>query len=370
MKQSIIIPYYKNKQELYFALDLLFKNIPQDVEVIIVANNSNPCELDISYPNCKIFKFNKALLYSKAANIGVENATGDIITLMDQDIFVTSNWYAPLLQKLLSDKNIGAVSSKMINPTNNRLLEYGIEYTTHNSAHIGKNLSIKSPLVQDDICVSSACGGILMTYKSLYNGLGGMDEDMPYICCDCDYTLKVWEQRKQVWIVADSIVFHKSFTSKVSGKISDFSFLEHDSRWKFYQKNANRMRYNLDFWMNKTFQYFLSNHKINKKYIFINMSSYINIDCYIAFIKTNLNIDFYDLYTFSVATRDSLSLQIYDYVPYDFIHLHTPIIYFVDSFYSLANNALWYKMRNSEKDIIIDINGIICSVKELLTNSY
>lgn len=370
MKQSIIIPFYKDKQELYFMLKLLFENIPQKVEVIIVANNPNSHELDISYPNCKILKFNRALLYSKAANIGVQNATGNIITLMDQDIFVTSNWYEPLLQKLLSDKNIGAVSSKMINPTNNRILEYGIEYTEYNSAHIGKDLSVKSPLVQDDICVSSSCGGVLMTYKSLYNKLGGMDEDMPYICCDCDYTLKIWEQKKQVWVVANSIVFHKSFTSKASGKISDFSFLENDSRWKFYQKNTDRMRYNLNFWMSKTFQRYLCSHKLQKKYIFINISSYTNIEWYITFIKVTLNIDFYDLYTFSATERNIQDLQIYDYVPYDFLSLCTPIIYFVDSFYSLVNNALWYKMRNSERDIIIDINGAICSVEELLSNNY
>lgn len=370
MKQSIIIPYYKNKQELYFSLSLLFKNIPQEVEVIIIANNPNPSELDITYPNCKIFKYNKALLYSKAANIGVQNATGDIVTLMDQDIFVTPNWYLPLLKKLLSDERIGAVSSKMINPTNNRILEYGIEYTPYNSAHVGKDLSLKSPLAQNDICVSSACGGVLMTYKSLYNKLGGMDEDMPYICCDCDYTLKLWELGKQVWVVADSIVFHKSFTSKVAGKISDFAFLENDSRWKFYQKNVKRMRYNLNVWMNDTFQYFLSIHKLQQKYIFINMSSYINIDWYTTFIKTNLNIDFYDEYTFLVAVRNTNDLQIYDYVPYDFINLHTPIIYFVDSFYSLKNNALWYKMRNSKKDIIIDINGAICTTEELQSGKY
>lgn len=370
MKQSIIIPYYKNKQELYFSLDLLFRDISSAIEIIIVANNPNPSELDISYPNCKILKFGDALLYSKAANIGVQNATGDIITLMDQDIFVTPNWYNALLQKLLSNNNIGAVSSKMINPTNNRILEYGIEYTPYNSAHIAKDMSVNSPLVQQDICVSSACGGVLMTYKSLYNKLGGMDEDMPYICCDCDYTLKLWELGKQVWIVANSVVFHKSFTSNISGKKSDFSFLENDSRWKFYQKNANRMRYTLDLWMHDTFRYFLSNHKLKKKYIFINMSSYANITWYTTFIKNNLGIDFYDEYTFRVATRNINTLQIYDYVPYDFINLKASILYFVDSFYSLKNNALWYKMRNSEEDIIVDINGAICTIGDLINNNY
>ncbi|MDO5556439.1 MAG: glycosyltransferase [Clostridia bacterium] len=370
MKQSIIIPYYKNKQELYFVLNLLFENLPQDVEIIVVANNPNSSEREISYSNCKIIKIDKALLYSKAANIGVAHATGDIITLMDQDIFVTPNWYLPLLKKLLSDKRIGAVSSKMINPTNNRILEYGIEYTPYNSAHIGKDLSEKSPLVNNDICVSSACGGILMTYKSLYNQLGGMDEDMPYICCDCDYTLKLWESGKQVWIVADSVVFHKSYTSKSAGKISDFSFLENDSRWKFYQKNSHRMRYNLNIWMSSTFQYFMTSHVLLKYYIIINLSSYNNINWYKTFIKTNLNIEFYDEYTFLSTVRNLDNMQIYDYVPFDFTNFHTPIIYFVDSFISLKDNALWYKMRNISRDIIIDINGAICSIEELQNGIY
>lgn len=370
MKQSIIIPYYKNKEELYFSLNLLFKDLPSEIEIIIVANNPNSSELDISYPNCKILKVQKALLYSKAANLGVQNASGDIITLMDQDIFVTPNWYPPLIQKLLSDEKIGAVSSKMLNPSNNRILEYGIEYTPYNSAHIGKDLSVESPLVQNDICVSSACGGVLMTYKSLYSELGGMDEDMPYICCDCDYTLKLWELGKQVWVVADSVVFHKSFTSTVAGKASDFSFLENDSRWKFYQKNANRMRYRLNGWMQTTFQYFLSAHEMQQKYIFINMSSYNNISWYTTTIKEILKIDFYDEYSFFVSTRNINHLQIYDYVPYDFISLHTPIIYFVDSFFSLKNNALWYKMRNIKNDIIIDINGAICTIEEVQNGNY
>lgn len=370
MKQSVIIPYYKNKQELLFSLNLLQKHLPKDVEVIIVANNSNEDEIDISFKNYTILKYPYALLYSKAANIGVENASGDVITLLDQDIFVTENWYEPLLNKLLSSNNIGAVSSKMINPTNNRVLEYGIEYTPYNSAHIGKDLSQNSPLVKNDICVSSACGGVLMTYKSLYTKLGGMDEDMPYICCDCDYTLKLWECNKQVWVVADSVVYHKSFTSKASGKISDFAFLEHDSRWKFYQKNANRMRYNLVQWMNHTFQYYLSNHNIASKYIFLNLTSYHNIDWYISFIKNTLIIDFYDTYNFSVKARNCLNLQLYDYIPYDFVTLQTPFIYFVDSFISLQNNAFWYNMRNNKNDIIIDINGAICSIDELVKGIY
>lgn len=351
-------------------LDLLFQHTPANVEVIIVANNPNKSEIEISYPKCKVLQYNSALLYSKAANIGVAAASGEIITLVDQDIFVTAEWYETLLNKLISNPSIGAVSPKMLNPSNNRIIEFGIEYAPCNSAHIGKDMLSNSPLTQNDLYVSSACGGVLMTYKSLYTMLNGMDEDMPYICCDCDYTLKLWEQNKKVCIVANSIVFHKSYTSTIAGKISDFSYLENDSRWKFYQKNANRMRYQLDSWMKQTFEYYLSRHTITSKYILINLSSYINIEWYLDFIKNNLQIDFYDTYTFAVSNRGTTNLHLYDYVPYDFLSLHTPIIYFVDSFISLRNNALWYKFRNTDHDIIIDVNGAICSIHELLSQSY
>ena len=55
MRQSIVIPYYKNKNELYFMLDTLFKNTPENIEIVIVANNSDVTELNIQYSNCKIF---------------------------------------------------------------------------------------------------------------------------------------------------------------------------------------------------------------------------------------------------------------------------------------------------------------------------
>ena len=59
-----------------------------------------------------------------------------------------------------------------------------------------------------------------------------------------------------------------------------------------------------------------------------------------------------------------------NYVPYDFVTLHTPFIYLVDSFLALQNNAFWFIMRNTENDIIIDINGAICSINELVKGIY
>lgn len=371
-KQSIIIPYYKNSDQLQYTLNLVSSTVPASVEIIVVANNPDKRELDICVDTerVKVIKIPQALLYSKAANIGVEAASGKIITLMDQDIFPLNGWYDALLDRFHASDNIGAVSAKMLNPANGRILEFGIEYAPNNSAHIAKDLPANHPLTMHDIPVSSACGGVLMTSKDLYCTLGGMDLDMPYICCDCDFTLKLWEINKEVWIASNAVVYHKSYTSSKHGKISDFSFLEHDSRWKFYQKNASRMRYFFHKWFKNTCDYFLDSNDASQMYHVFNMTSYNDIDWYLEHLKKNLGVDFYDCYRTLVNERNASSVQIYDYLPFSFANVQSPVIYVVDSVLSLKNNRFWTVMRDISRDIAVDINGNICLLSEVINGQF
>ena len=84
-KQSIIIPYHKNKELLYYVLKLLLDTIPDDVEVIIIANNTDKSQIQIENPSSQvsIHKIAKSMLYSEAMNLGVSYASGDIITIFD-----------------------------------------------------------------------------------------------------------------------------------------------------------------------------------------------------------------------------------------------------------------------------------------------
>ena len=136
-KQSIIIPYHKNKDMLYYTLSLLLKTVPESIEIIIIANNYDKSQIDIEYKSkqVKIYKIPRSMLYSEAMNLGVSYAEGEIITMFDQDVFCISNWYEPLLHKLLSSDKIGAVASKLINPTNNRIIDFGIAYSPQSILH-------------------------------------------------------------------------------------------------------------------------------------------------------------------------------------------------------------------------------------------
>lgn len=77
--QSIIMPYHRNKQMLLYTTQLLNKIIPKEVEIIIVGNNDNVEELNVSLPDRFTYiKFNKSLLYSETVNRGIRAARGKI----------------------------------------------------------------------------------------------------------------------------------------------------------------------------------------------------------------------------------------------------------------------------------------------------
>lgn len=372
IKQSIVVLYHKNKQLLRYSLQTLLQTIPKGIEIIIVANNKNISEINFQfdYPDLKVIRIAQDLLYSEAANLGVQHASGEIITLCDQDIFYESNWYSELFDVLCSNSNIGAVSPKLINPHNNRIIDFGIAYSEQTIAHPTRGLLLDNPLTLGNYLVSSACGAILMTYKKLYQEIGGMDITMPYICCDCDYCIQLKKRNLETWIVGSSIVYHIGSSSNANTKISSYSYLSGDSKAMFFAKDYSYISHDLSIWMNTMFVYYIKKQKVQPYYYLFNLSIVSDSHWYIDSIRKIFSIEYYDVFSIPVhlsISNDTLSL--YNNMPMSMLNINEPIIYFVDSFVSLFNNYYWWKIRNYKNDIVVDRNGNIIAAYNIVHQS-
>ena len=62
----------------------------------------------------------------------------------------------------------------------------------------------------------------------------------------------------------------------------------------------------------------------------------------------------------------SSMIQLYDELPYTFMNVNIPIVYFVDYFPSLENNIIWSHMRNIKKDLVLDSNGNLIRLEEII----
>lgn len=366
-KQSIIIPYHKNKEMLYYVLKLLLDTVPKHVEIIVVANNydTQQIEIECDAPQVRIYKIAKSMLYSEAMNLGVSYATGDIITMFDQDVFCFGNWYELLLEKLLSSPAIGAVSPKLINPTNNRIIDFGIAYSPQNILHPMRGLPYNHPISLSDRKVSSACGAVMMTYKILYEKVGGMDKTMPYICCDCDYGIQIQKEGYETWVVANACVYHKGSSSTQNTKITEYSYLRGDSKAMFFAKNYALLNFDMKNFIEEAGNFYKKSHSLHKKYFLYNLSSLQDADFFIELIRSTLNIDYYDICTFNIGCRNPNQLQLYDFIPLSHLDITEPVIYLVDSITSLNNNVIWWKLRKCQNDIIVDVNGNFFSQEEI-----
>ena len=367
-KQSIIMPYHSNKQMLKYTTELLLNNIDENVEIIVVGNNDNDDELNVELSSrINYIKVNESLLYSNTVNMGVELAKGDIITLCDQDVFSYSNWYTPLLNKLTSNREIGAVSSKLLNPTNKRIIDFGIEYSNLRITHTYRGHKYNYPLSMVDRKVTSSTSAILMTYKSLYNDVGGMDIDMPYCCSDCDIGLKISDAGYENWVVADSIAFHRGSSSMLNGKRQSFEFLRNESNTMFWVKNMQRLKPTVQDDIERAANYIMQCHKPLSIYTFINLSTLSEYKWYCSILESCLKTKISDIHSYKVLTADYASpIQIYDSIPFYFMNYTTPLIYFVDYFPSLKDNIIWNEMRNTENDLIFDSHGNIVKFKDLI----
>ncbi len=361
MKQSIIITYHKNKDMLMFCIQRLLKTVPDDVEIVIVGNNINKSELDIdlSGTRCVYHYVYKNLQYPKAINLGVQKCTGEIITFVDADIFVWDGWYEALLNTFTSSERIGAVGAKLINPLNNRIIDFGIMYSKFNAAHTMMGLMYDHPLAMTDRKVQTVCSAIMMTSKGLYQQIGGMDEEIPYSYTDCDYCFRLRDIGYETWVSSNSIAYHKGGTDSNNSK-SSFSYYRLDAKGMYGMKDYRKIVFDAFEWYKKSANFFLKKYPLKThQFVMLDLTTLYDRESFHRMIEDSLDIKLLDIIERPNSIRDNEKIVLYNDSSFEFIDLITPILYFVDTFVALMDNELWFHMRNINNNLVIDRHGNI-----------
>lgn len=118
-KVSILIVNYNGKLFLKECLSSVFEiDFPKNqYEVILVDNDSKDISVEyvsISFPDVKIIRSNINLGFAEGCNLGVKNALGEFVVLLNTDTKVEKAWLKELVKSIKSDKNIAAVNSKLL----------------------------------------------------------------------------------------------------------------------------------------------------------------------------------------------------------------------------------------------------------------
>ncbi len=226
-KVSILIPNKDHAKDLKLCIQSIIKQTTYtNYEIIIIENNSTEKSTFDFYDeiqkqkNIKVIQYpEKEFNYSKIINYGVKNADGEYVLQLNNDTeLITPNWLEQFIG-FAQRNDVGVVGSKLYYP-DNTIQHAGIIIGIQGTAgHILKNMPKQKKAyfgrqgyVQNFSSVTGAC---LFTKKSIYEEVGGMDENFAVAFNDIDLCLKIRE--KGYWIVWTPYIELKHYESKSRG---------------------------------------------------------------------------------------------------------------------------------------------------------
>lgn len=240
MDISIVIPNYNGAK-------LLEKNLPKvlkavnfykkgKVEIIIVDDCSTDNSLDfIKDKNVVILKNEKNLGFSSTVNKGVRKATGNIIILLNTDVYPQENFLEPLINSF-EDKSVFAVGCLDKSIEEGKIVERGRGlgvwkrgFLVHRRGEVDKT---------NTLWVSGGSGAFR---KSIWDKLGGLNELYnPFYYEDIDLSYRALKSGYKVFFEPKSVVFHEHEKGSIKEKYtsSQIKAIAYRNQFIFVKENA------------------------------------------------------------------------------------------------------------------------------------
>jgi GT2 family glycosyltransferase len=233
MQLSVIILNYNVRYFLelcVLSVESALQNI--DSEIIVVDNNSSDgsCEMIKSrFPNVKLIQNNQNAGFPKGNNIGVSQAKGDYVCILNPDTVVAEDTFEKVLKFAQKQKDLGIVGVKLIDGAGNFLPESKRGIPTPWVA-FSKIMSLyklfpKSPFFNKYYAqhlsenetgeVEILVGAFMFLKKELYEEVGGFDEDCFMYSDDIDLSYMVLQKGKHNYYYHETTIIHYKGESTV-----------------------------------------------------------------------------------------------------------------------------------------------------------
>lgn len=361
---SIIIGFHSGTHILRGCIQSLLSTAQNDDEIILVINSPDPRSHSIDFLTKQIqcIHIHKAIGHAAAINLGAKKAKHEWLILADFDLIFLPGWRNNLW-KCIAQTNANVAIPLIINPLRNSVSEFGIAYTHFNGAHPFRDLPINHPLVTKRHEPQAACSCGMMIKRVDFEMLGGLDESLGTMYTDVDLSLRL--RRLGGKIVGEPLaqVYHFGGWTAVRDRPYKDLTIKADHKGAFSWRNADILKEDLDKYYMQSASFF--ENKMYKKYIGCMMMNVANPKWYLQ-RAIDLGIEFYEIHEASSGRRDAEIESLFDLLGYHIMIQRSPIVYFIDRFVSLKNNAYWWSERQNNEDIVIDRNANILAVHDAL----
>ena len=224
-KVSIIIPNKDERDTLKTCIDsILEKSTYTNYEIVVVENNSTTEEIFEYYKGIekndkvKVVRWEKEFNYSAINNFGINNSDGEYVILLNNDTeIITKDWIEEMLG-VCQRSDVGIVGAKLYYP-DDTVQHAGVVVGLGGIAgHIMNGIDRNEPgymmkaLIKQDVsAVTAAC---LMVKRSVFDEVGGLEEELKVAFNDVDFCLKVREKGYMIVYNPDVELYHYESKSR------------------------------------------------------------------------------------------------------------------------------------------------------------
>ncbi len=180
--------------------------------------------------------------FAKGNNDAAKQAKGEYILLLNNDMEPTYGWLNEMMGTIIYNENVGVVGAKLIYPYISDKDTTHYSFTIQHSGDIfrekneicvykahNKNKYFED-IFNESISNNEKCllvtGAALLTKKSIYQELGGLDENYWYGYEDVDYNLRIYQAGYDTVFASAALLFHhESATRKRMSVIENHELL-------------------------------------------------------------------------------------------------------------------------------------------------
>ena len=218
---SIIVVNWNGRFLLQECLDAILRQTYSHYEIVLVDNDSHDdsvCFVQDRYPQVKIIALQENTGFTGGNIAGLQEASGELIVLLNNDAVLTERWLEMMVDALQSDASIGFCSSKIIIAGTDRIDSVGDTFTT---AFTGTKMGEHEmeSLFTTRRLVPGACAAAVIYRRDMLDRIGFFDEVFFFNHEDTDLNLRAWLSGWKCLFVPEAVVFHKVNASV--GELSD-----------------------------------------------------------------------------------------------------------------------------------------------------
>ena len=230
---SIVVLNYNAGELLLNCINSLKKSTYQNIEILVVDNISSDdshTKCKKQFPDIKLIQNRKNLGYCGGNNVGIKEAKGEFIVILNPDTIVEENWLDEMFNAfnefgdgLYQPKIISLNESDIIQSTGNMIHVFGFGFARDK----GKKIIEKKEEIEK---IGYASGTCLFTTKKVLEKVGLLDEFLFLYHDDLDLGWRAAQIGINSYYVPKSKIFHaESYSLKWSAK--KFYWLERNRKY-------------------------------------------------------------------------------------------------------------------------------------------